>query len=82
MIRRASAHLDVPMGRRLDWRSAATARLREIGDDGAPPTVGSEPFGVDPCPLSRSGYGFGDGLAVNEPPVERGESKGHRAALR
>jgi hypothetical protein len=40
MIRRATATLDVPMGRRLDWRSAATARLRPVGDgDSAPPTT-------------------------------------------
>jgi len=40
MIRRATATLDVPMGRRLDWRSAATARLRPVGDDDdVPPTT-------------------------------------------
>lgn len=43
MIRRATiadtAHLAVPMGKRLDWRSAATARLRPVANGDAPPTT-------------------------------------------
>ena len=40
MNRRPASTLAVPLGKRLDWRSAATARLRPLpGDEGAPPTT-------------------------------------------